>query len=332
MNRKQRRLCAAAIIVLGWIVMLPAVQAVPDELPVSITVDANRAWVRAGDDVLLLYRYGDVPFKPYVKELFTPSGLNVLLDSPADHIHHHALMFAVAVDGVTYWAEYAGAPPTDVNARPGKQEHQRFPDVAVVEAGGLSWGRFAESVRWVSPRDNRPALNERRAVAATRLSEPATILLTWQCELAVPAGKESVILSGSHYYGLGLRFIRAMDADGTFRNPDGKPGTVFRGDERLVRSNWCAYTARTDGKDVTVAMFGHPDNARHPTTWFTMARPFAYLSATLGLHETPLKVAAGKPLSLCYGVALWDGRVESARIDKLYQRWVAIARNDHSKP
>jgi len=323
MNRKHRRICAAAMIVLGWMVVLPVVQAAPEEQALRVAVDADSVSVRAGDDVLLQYRYGDVTFKPYVKELFTPSGLNVLLDSPADHVHHHALMFAVGVDGVTYWEEHSGA---------GKQVHQGFSDVAVTDADGLSWGRFAESLQWVSPSDNKPVLVERRRVAATRLASSGATLLTWGCELAPAPGKDSVVLTGAHYYGLGLRFIRAMDATGEFRNPDGKPGTVFRGEERLVRSNWCAYTARADGKDVTVAMFGHPDNVRHPTTWFMMAKPFAYLAATLGLHETPLEVVAGKPLSLRYGVALWDGRVESAQIDKLYKRWVAMVRNDHPKP
>jgi hypothetical protein len=71
-------------------------------------------------------------------------------------------------------------------------------------------------------------------------------------------------------------------------------------------------------------MFDHPDNPRHPATWFTMARPFAYLSATLRLHEEPLKLVSGKPLTLRYGVALWDGRPETAQIDELHRQWVAM--------
>ncbi len=99
------------------------------------------------------------------------------------------------------------------------------------------------------------------------------------------------MLSGSHYHGLGLRFVRSMDATGEFRNPDNDPGVIFRGEERLTRSRWCAYTAQADGKTVTAAMFDHPDNPRYPATWFTMAKPFAYMSATLRLHEEPLKVS-----------------------------------------
>jgi hypothetical protein len=137
----------------------------------------------------------------------------------------------------------------------------------------------------------------------------------------VPTGKASVTLTGSHYFGLGLRFIRSMDAVGEFRNADKKPGAVYRGEERLVRSNWCAYTAPVEGTVVTVAMFDHPDNPRHPATWFMMAKPFAYLSATLGLHETPIEIAAGEPLILRYGVVLWDRAAESDEIDSLYQNW-----------
>jgi hypothetical protein len=112
-----------------------------------------------------------------------------------------------------------------------------------------------------------------------------------------------------------------MDLTGTHRNADNKPDTVFRGDERLLRSKWCAYTANADGKPVTVAIFDHPENPRHPATFFTMRKPFAYLSATLNLHKEPLKVVSDKPLVLRYALAVWDGKVENDRIDEMYKSW-----------
>jgi hypothetical protein len=69
-------------------------------------------------------------------------------------------------------------------------------------------------------------------------------------------------------------------------------------------------------------MFGHPDNLRHPTQWFTMTEPFAYLSATLNLHREPLKVLSGKPLALRYAVAVWDNRAENEQIVNAYKWWV----------
>ncbi len=150
-------------------------------------------------------------------------------------------------------------------------------------------------------------------------------MLTWESVLASPSSNEAPVLSGSHYHGLGLRFIRSMDATGEFRNPDNDPGVVFRGEERLARSRWCAYTAQADRKIVTVAMFDHPENPRHPATWFIMAKPFAYMSATLRLHEEPLKLVSGTLLVLRYGVALWDGRPEMEEIEALYRKWAEMA-------
>ncbi len=297
-------------IVCGLIALL----AIPDNAPAGeamrATVDANSVSVDAGAVKIAEYRYGDVPFKPYIKELFTPNGLNVLLDAPHDHLHHHALMFAVAVDGVNFWEEtpQAGV-QRGIMVRDVTEANQDAPAVAL-----------ADWLNWVDPVGEK-LLAETRVIHVARRRPPEPTVLTWESRLSTPRKKSSVTLSGSHYFGLGLRFIPAMDAKGTFRNADSKPGTVFRGEERLVRSNWCAYTAQVDGDDVTVAMFGHPDNPRSPTTWFTMAKPFAYLSATLGLHEKPLEIIEGKPVQLRYAVVLWDRLVESEEIDRQYQQW-----------
>jgi hypothetical protein len=290
----------------------------------QIVVDANSLAVREGNGIVLRYHYDEIPFKPYVQELFTPGGVNVLLDAPPDHLHHHALMFACAVNNVDFWGEAPGPVDGHFERLPGKQQHLRFDDVAVMGPVGHRWSRYGESLRWVSQPNSEPLLTEQRTITAGRLGDPAVTFLTWESRLSVPQGKDSVVLSGSHYHGLGLRFIRSMDATGEFRNPDNAPGVIFRGEERLTRSRWCAYTAQANGKTVTVAMFGHPDNPRHPATWFTMAKPFAYLSATLRLHEEPLKLVSGKPLTLRYGVALWDGRPATGQIDELYNQWVAM--------
>lgn len=297
-------------IVFGLIALSVMSVSAPAAEPMRATVDANSLSVDAGVVKVAEYRFGDVPFKPYIKELFTPSGVNVLLDAPHDHLHHHALMFAVAVDGVNFWEETPTA---------GRQKHLGFDKV--LESEGVAHGvAFMERLDWINPA-GASLLAEQREVVFLRPVPKGVTMLTWESRLAVPTGKSAVTLSGSHYFGLGLRFIRAMDTQGKFRNADDTPGVVFRGEERLVRSNWCAYTARVDGEDITVAMFGHPDNPRDPTTWFTMAQPFAYLSATLGLHEKPLEIVEGKPLTLRYAVVLWDRPVESEEIDGLCKKW-----------
>jgi hypothetical protein len=147
--------------------------------------------------------------------------------------------------------------------------------------------------------------------------------------LRVPKDKQSVALTGSHYFGLGMRLPRSMDETGKFLNADGKEGTVFRGEERLVQSNWCAYQVTADGKPVTIAMFG-PSRPAGLTTWFTMAKPFAYMSATLRLHERPLELRTS--LRLRYGVAIWDRHLLPVQINAFYREWAHLDWLPDKKP
>ena len=70
--------------------------------------DSKMVTISDGGKTLLKYRYGDVSFKPYVKELFTPAGMNILLDAPHDHLHHHGLMLALGINGIDFWGETPG--------------------------------------------------------------------------------------------------------------------------------------------------------------------------------------------------------------------------------
>ncbi|MBN2136581.1 MAG: PmoA family protein [Sedimentisphaerales bacterium] len=282
---------------------------------IHISTDTDVVSIAAGEQILLRYRYRDVPYKPYVDRLFTPGGVNVLLDAPADHLHHHGLMYAITVDGVNFWEEQQA---------PGQQVHLGFDNVTSESRNETSRAGFSERLCWKNPHNEELLLTELRSLRVRCPAGSKVTLLTWQSRFEPADGRKSATLTGAHYHGLGLRFIRSMDTGGRFVNADGKAGTIYRGDERLVRSRWCAYKAKADGKDVTVAMFDHPENKRHPATWFTMSTPFAYLSATLNLHEESMELVSGKPLVLRYGIALWDGQVEGHQIEKLYQSWTAM--------
>jgi hypothetical protein len=280
--------------------------AASEQEKMSISSDGKFVNVHIGQKPLLSYRFGDVEFKPYIKELYTPAGTNVLLDSPEDHIHHHGLMYAMGIEGVDFWSETNGC---------GKQKHIST-DTAYAED---SHAFFHEKLQWLDS-EGKVKVKEKRKVRVDTNDTFGATLVTWSSKFTLPEGMKSLTLDGRHYFGLGARFVRSMDG-GKFFNADGKKGKVFRGEERLLRSRWCAYTGPVDGRDVTVAMFDYPENARHPATWFTMHEPFAYLSATLGLHEKPL-VVDKKGLSVCYAVALWDGKVKPETIETLYQTWI----------
>jgi hypothetical protein len=257
-----------------------------------------------------------VPFKPYVRKFLSPAGVNVLRDMVPDHPHHHALMFAVAVDGVDFWAE------TKAN---GRELTRRFTAVRSAADSQLP-GLLAETLDWVGPADAKPLAHESRMIGVFRTPVLAASLLTWRTQLSAPEGAASIKLSGSHYFGLGLRFPASMDGKAEFFTARGpREGEVVRGDETMVRGPWMACTGEVDGKPVTVAMFDSPANVR-PVLWFTMVKAFAYVSATINLYREPLVVEAAKPLALTYGVAVWDGKQKADEIEKLYKQWMALSK------
>jgi hypothetical protein len=269
-----------------------------------IPAEADIATLTAvGGQPALEYQRAASPYKPYVAQLYTPRGVAVLRDAPADHLHHHGLMFAVSVEGASFWEER----PTS-----GRQEPRTFK---------AEPSRLIQTLDWKLP-DGRVVLVEERTLAIQRERGAPATMLTWRSRLQAPRDPATVTLTGSHYYGLGARFVASMDQNGAFSNSAGATGEVVRGTERLTPAAWCAYAAAVDGKPVTVAIFDHPSNLRHPARMFTMAAKFAYLGATLNLWKEPYTLAGGRPLDLRYGVAVWDGKADRAAIAGLYERWV----------
>jgi hypothetical protein len=273
----------------------------------------NAVSIIAGERQVLEYRFVKSPRKPYVARLFTPSGVQILRDSPADHRHHHALMFALAVDSIDFWGEGQGA---------GQQENRSLSLVDARMERGLESAGLSQMLEWTGGPENRVLLLEQRRVIAYDGPALGARLLTWQSRIQTPPERKSSLLTGEHYFGLGLRFVESMDQGGHFINSEGSAGEPVRGSERLTVARWCAYSASADGHPVTVAVFDHPANPRHPARMFTMTPPFAYLAATLNLWKEPITLTAGRGLELNYGVALWDGEAKSTEIDRLYRLWV----------
>ena len=318
MNLQQRTttLVLALSLAAGFATNLAVAE--PGTEGIRVNQDKTAVTVSLAGRPAIEYRFAEAPFKPYVKQLCTPSGVNVLRDAPHDHLHHHALMFAIVVDGVDFWAEVPVC---------GKQMHRSFGPLTSSTRNGQSTAEWTERLDWVKP-DKTPLLSEQRTLRLETGLDPAATLLTWRSGLSPAADKDSVALGGSHYVGLGMRFVESMDKGGRFFNSEKKEGEIVRGDERLTPAKWCAYTAAAGekgDKKVTVAVFDHPKNPRHPNRMFTMSTPFAYLSATLNLWKEPLTVKTGSPLELQYAVALWDGEIDAAQVERLYEKWAKSA-------
>lgn len=255
-----------------------------------------------------VFLYGNVPFKPYISELTTPNGKNLLRDAPYDHLHHHALMLALYVENCDFWGEFT--------PEYGKQV------VTDIQKTSSSQGdTLTAMIDWINPATGKKLLVEKRVI--TLLPREGVTQLCWKSTLQTPTDSEPVTLGGGggHYFGLGIRFEQSMDDGGTFFNSTGKnEGETVRGDELLTKCRWMAYSAKYQGEPVTAALLASPQNPIEMTA-FTMgdqSEYFAYLSGTMNLHRTEFVINPGEPVTFTYHVLLWDGTASPEKINKIY--------------
>jgi len=311
---------------------------VPEE---RITVDLG------GGDSVTWQIANELP-KPFIHPL-TLSGNPVTLASPYDHVHHRGIMFAMKVDDVNYWEEGEG-PGFGVqrvksvdgiwcdreSARFSLQiewialgtqgGRQRAGGLAEEPAGGAATVRAESSVgpARLDGAQGSAHIAETRSFLVERIERG--ILITWRSRL-VAEGVPGVVLSGKtphaavSYYGLGVRFSRAMDLSGEHLNAAGGRGVD---ETHGSRAAWHDYAGLLDEANIPVgiAVFDHPKNPRHPTEWFAMQRPFAYVSASLvATRDYPL--VAGEPLELTYGLWVRPGQATRDEIEAVYRGWSA---------
>jgi hypothetical protein len=277
---------------------LARVSPAADESPLATSLAAPDRWtVTLGPKVLLSYVYAPSQMKPYVRELMTMRGDNVVRDSPFDHLHHHGLMFAIRVDDVNFWEETPGA---------GVQRPVGAPAQGV-EAGadGRPTAVFRQRLHWLAPGDDeaRPLLIEDRTLRLSVDEGTGAVVLRWRGDFRVGPKAGEVRIHGSNYNGLGVRFPQEFDpmAEVLF---DGRAATPGGHAQAVAPAAWAAIRFEMPGRPVTLMMAGRPDNAGGPARFFAMKEPFSYLSATAGLDVAPLTFKAGEAFRFEYLVTV----------------------------
>jgi len=190
----------------------------------QVIEEEDTVTIKDGDSTVLAYRSSPNPFKVYVEEWHTPAGLQVLRDSPHDHVHHHALMYAIGAEDVDFWGEHA-------RYNPGKQVPRDGNSGAVVERDEPSQATIRQTIDWIDKDGNRLLL-ETRKIALHQGAIAGVSLLTWDSEFRAAEGRDSVKLWGRDYFGLGMRFVTSMDKVGAFAYPADDAGAAKRGTEK----------------------------------------------------------------------------------------------------
>jgi hypothetical protein len=279
----------------------------------------GRLEILRGSQKLLVYACATNQFKPYVKELYTLTGENLLRDAPADHLHHHGLMYAIRVNGTNFWEE---------RQDPGHQKPVQHLSYQFVERpGGVSRAAFTQRLHWVAHQhrglsDTSPValLLEERTLTLTVDEAAQEVALEWQANFEVGRAVATVSLGGANYHGLGLRLPAEFDRAARHQNSEGLPySPEQRGD--VTPAKWSSVSHTLQGHPVLVALFSHPSNPGE-SRFFTMLDAFAYLSATQNLEKAPLTCKTGDQFRLRYLLVAYSAARDRQFLAERYQRWL----------
>jgi hypothetical protein len=274
---------------------------------------ATNAWVVSHNgQPLLRYVFNPRQAKPYVAEFSAPGGRNILRDSPSDHLHHHALMYAIKVNGLNFWEEVSG------------NGVERVVETTASVTGGAATLR--QTIHWVAPQDafladTTPAalLVEQRTLVLTVDAATREAALEWKAEFEVGKKTNEVALTGATYHGLGMRYIQAFDALANHSYAGRKPDLVNR--QEVSPAKWAAVSFAAPVQPATIALVPHPANARGDGAFFSMLTPFAYLAATQGLDKEPLVYRSGDKFTLRYLVLLYPEVKTTEALEARARRW-----------
>jgi hypothetical protein len=296
----------------------------------SGALDVQRSMVPGGWEVffngrrILVYSTAPWTFKPYVRELSSLNGTNVLRDSPHDHPHHHGLMYGIMISGINFWEEMSGSGVQ-------KPVETLRPEVGTVDVGGetLPQAKLSQLLHWLTPQDaflpdtNALALLiERRTLSLTLNPAEQEVALEWESRFEVGCKANAVTLSGHNYHGLGMRFRADLDPLAVPSVGGVRPEFAGRPHDLSV-APWASVSFNPSQDPVLVVLAGHPSNARGDPAFFSMVKPFAYLSATQRLDQKPLVYHTGERFALHYLILLYSETRSADDLERRIQRWLS---------
>lgn len=304
--------------------------------PESGTVAGTDRWLRAKTQgevcevrtsagrPVLRYQIGESPLpRPgieevfrrggYIHPVFSPTGLRITDDYPANHVHHHGIWWA--------WTktQFEGRTPDfwNMGQKKGRVEPEgRFRAWdGPVAAGFEAWHQHVD----LTAPNPVVALREQWRVEVFTPPTSGDALhifeLTSNQECA---GSEPLVLPEYHYGGLGVRGNWAWNgATETHFLTSG--GETNRVKAHATRGRWCHIGGELEGKWTGMAILGHPENFRapqpmrvHPTEPF-----FCFAPSQLG----DWRIEPGTRRSFRYLFVVKDGPPDPELFDHLWRNY-----------
>ena len=241
-----------------------------------------------------------------------------------DHPHHKSMWVGHEINGVDFWTEKGGTVETEM--------------VKTKFADGTDNAVLIRS-NWIERKDDQTLLTDETVYwfGGDENSRWINCLIEFQAthgDVVFEDTKEGVFAIRTHP-DLRLTADPAAGVEKVFGNAINSEGDTGK-DVWGKRAKWILYFGSIDGNPVSLAMFDHPANLRHPTTWH--ARDYGLIAANpFGLHYFLRKekgagrytVEQGGRLQLRYRIEFFKGIVTPEQIEKKFQ---AFAKASLSKP
>ena len=320
MNRVARSFTVAAfvlgVLVLSTMARAADVKLVQKDNAVDVTIDGKPfttyRFAQAADD--------NAFHRPYCYPVLAADGQAVTSDqiitNPKEHPHHRSVWVSHGdVNGVDHWSHARG--------KAGKQKHLKFDK--------LEGDTMVERLEWGGTSDGEPELlKEIRTLRFFGLDDG-----TRGIDLVVsltPAGDQPVTLGDTKEAGLCAVRVHQEIGDSKKKakllNSEGKSGEK---DIWGKAADWCDVYGQINGKPYGVAIFDHPSNPRHPTTWHT--REYGLHSANcFGLHDFDKKnpegagkmvLKPGEMTTFKYRILFHTGDPDAAKLGQQYKEWAS---------
>jgi hypothetical protein len=301
-------------------------------LLLGLPVMAQVHFTRAGDGQIGIevdgkpfttFYFGSDVRKPYLAPLRAASGTPVTRGYPMemiegesrDHPHHKGLWFGHGdVNKVNFWA----TEPANKDPKSGRIVAAGPVDAKAAGDIGVVTGRF----NWLDL-DGKPIVREDRKMTFYSKTGQERIvdfdLTLHAVQRAVfgdtKEGTFAIRLNDSLSEKRGGKLTNAQGAE-TMDNVWGKP------------SPWVDYSGDVKGEKLGVAMFDHPQNPRHPTTWH--ARDYGLFAANIfGQHDFKnpnmpdgtLTLEPGQELRFRYRLVIHPGGTDRGELEKEYKKY-----------
>jgi hypothetical protein len=284
-------------------------------------VDQNISILKADGTLLVQFVYGgDIHF-PYWAPVCTPSGAQISILSPHDHVWHRGLWLVWKyVNGINFWEG-----PFSDEPRHGAQLVEGIDKISIEE----NRVRVSFRVVWSANDGSVPLTENRSFVLTLPAADSAWYTLDVSSELTAN-GEDAVISSvdihtfdWGGYGGIGFRSSR--DISGFTDRLIVSTNRVISREVHGTRGDWAAYCGLRDGSFrkawAGFALIDHADNPIHPVPFHASAETICYVGTAPARYES-FTVARGAPLTFRNRFVCFDGETDTALIQNLYERFI----------